>query len=69
MQWQPIEAAPKDGSVILVNDTNGGTPWAAAKWLAGEEWSGWIYEDELLQENFPLGPAPTVWLDIPPTPQ
>lgn len=41
MNWLPISTAPKDGRIVLVNDTNdGSTPWAAAKWLEGEEWSG-----------------------------
>jgi hypothetical protein len=68
LQWQSIGTAPLDGSVILVNDTNGAAPWAAAKWLSGLEWSGWVYEDELLQDSFPLGPAPTVWIAIPAVP-
>lgn len=68
MEWLPIETAPKDGSVILVNDTTGATPWAAAKWLQGEQWSGWIYDDELALDNNPVGPLPTVWLQLPPMP-
>lgn len=64
IRWSPIETAPKDGSVILVDDNAGGSaPWAAAKWLAGEEWSGWIYEDDVMNDNQPLGPNPTRWLE------
>lgn len=64
IRWSPIETAPKDGSVILVDDNAGGSaPWAAAKFLAGEEWSGWIYEDDVMNDNQPLGPNPTRWLE------
>lgn len=70
MHWEPISSAPKDGSIILVNDTNGGSPWAAAKWLASAQWCGWVYDDEVLQDTIPLGPVPTVWLSgIPPIPE
>ncbi len=69
MHWMPIESAPKDRDVILVNDTNDdAAPWAAAKWLDGDEWSGWIYDDEILNDNLPLGPQPTHWLDVPAIP-
>lgn len=69
MNWLPISSAPKDGRIVLVNDTNdGATPWAAAKWLEGEEWSGWIYDDEILNDSRPLGPQPTHWLDVPAVP-
>lgn len=70
MEWLLIETAPKDGSVILVNDTNEDMPpWAAAKWLAGDEWSGWVYDDDLLSDNLPFGPLPTHWLIVPAVPK
>lgn len=62
LEWVAIATAPKDGSVILVDDTNGGTPWAAAKWVAGDEWSGWAYDDEIMGDTLPMGPNPTRWL-------
>lgn len=36
--------------------------------LEGEEWSGWIYDDEILNDSRPLGPQPTHWLDVPAAP-
>lgn len=73
-QWQKIDSAPKDGSVILVDDSNalqGSTaPWVAAKWFANEVWSGWIYDDDLLNDSCPLGPEPKYWLaNMPPLPK
>lgn len=59
----PISTAPRDGSVVLVNDTNGNAPWAAAKWVSSPEWSGWVYDDELLNDANPLGPQPTIWYE------
>jgi len=60
--WLPIGTAAKDGTVCLVNDTTGTTRWCAAKWLDDEQWQGWIYDDELLNDSNPVGPQPTVWL-------
>jgi len=69
MGWQPIETAPKDGSVLLVNDTtDGGDLWVAAKWLSAEDWSGWIYDNELVLDSNPKGPEPTHWFPLPPLP-
>lgn len=72
--WQPIETAPKD-RVILVNDTTGAAPWAAARWCSFESysahvdaWEGWVYDDELLADSNSDGPCPTHWLDIPTPP-
>lgn len=59
----PIATAPQDGRVILVNDTTGSTAWAAAKWISSPEWSGWVYDDELLNDANPLGPQPTFWYE------
>lgn len=64
MRWSPIDTAPQDGRVILVDDNgDGGTPWVAAKWLPGDEWSGWIYDDDVMNDCQPLGPRPTRWLE------
>lgn len=69
--WQPIETAPKD-RVILVNDTSyvgSSSPWVTARWVSDPEWSGWAYEEEMLQDACPLGPCPTHWFDVPPVPR
>lgn len=64
-EWQPIETAPRDGTLILVNDTTpGGTPWVAAVWLDAGEWRGWSYDSELDRDANPLGPRPTHWMPI-----
>lgn len=68
--WLPIATAPKNGDMVLVNDTTPGfTPWVAASWHDGDEWSGWVYDDGDTADNNPLGPNPTHWLPIPPLPE
>lgn len=67
--WLPIATAPKDGTIVLVNDTTEGLcPFVAARYLDSPEWSGWIYDEEVLTDNNALGPNPTHWLPIPPVP-
>ena len=66
--WQPIETAPKDGKEIWANDTSGLTSFCVAYWLSGNEWSGWVYEDDLFLDNNPLGPNPTHWRPLPAPP-
>lgn len=66
MKWQPIETAPRDGTVVLVNDTTPGfTPWVAARYFSCAEWLGWVYDDETLTDSNPIGPNPTHWLPVP----
>ena len=65
--WLPIAEAPKD-TVVLVNDTTGTAPWAAARWCETEEWNGWVYDDEAVADAMPLGPCPTHYLIPPPVP-
>ncbi len=65
--WLPIAGAPKD-QVVLVNDTTGQSPWAAARWVESPEWSGWIYDDDAAADCNPTGPEPTHWLDVPSLP-
>lgn len=67
--WRPIETAPRD-RVVLVNDTTAvsAAPWAAAKWLDCDDWEGWVYDDDILQDNAPCGPQPTHWYDLPSPP-
>jgi hypothetical protein len=64
VMWRTIESAPRDGEIILVNDTTGLTRWCAAKWLDGEEWQGWMYDDEISNDSNPCGPQPTHWIRI-----
>jgi hypothetical protein len=70
MEWQPIESAPKDGSVILA--------WRfypiAIRWAEGDLW-GWQAMPlgamfEPFEENGYLSgdPALTHWMPLPPPP-
>ena len=68
-QWLPIETAPRDGRVILVNEMYAGTSFIAAKWLSSPEYSGWCYDDAMIADELPLGPNPTHWFDVPPLPE
>lgn len=69
--WAPIKEAPHDGASVLVNDTrdeSGSSSIVEASYLAGDEWSGWVYTDELLLDANPMGPEPTHFLRAPPAP-
>jgi hypothetical protein len=68
-KWLPIETAPKDGTMVLVNDTTPWwTPWVAASYTEGDEWSGWVYDDATMRASNPLGPNPTHWMPLPAAP-
>ena len=65
MEWQPIETAPKDGTVVLLAGCR--KPVAAA-WLEDE--IDWWHVDDNKRGPFALrGPGPTHWMPMPPPPQ
>jgi hypothetical protein len=66
-EWRAIETAPLDGTRVLVNDTTSDDGvYVMAYWLSGFDWSGWAYDDELLNDTNPTGPKPTHWFPVPP---
>jgi hypothetical protein len=72
MTWQPIETAPKDGTVIILWR---GNPWnevAMARWF--EPWATWLRADDPdpiceTDEMYGMGSAiPTHWQPLPEPP-
>ena len=64
MDWQPIETAPKDGTVVLLAGCR--KPVAAA-WLE-DEIDYWHVDDNKRGPFALRGPAPTHWMPIPAAP-
>ena len=64
-EWQPIETAPRDGTVIWCYEKYGlGWPHAI-KFASYDEWQGWIYADEMMCDYVP---EPTHWMPLPAPP-
>ena len=68
--WQPIETAPKDGSLFMVHN---GKDYGVCRWLV-EDWvpDGFFYHewasDDLGYDQEYLGPDATHWMPLPPPP-
>ena len=77
MEWQPIETAPKDGSVVLTFSMDAHleptvsqlglhwTPVMAMAWLMEE----FLPVDEFGDFHFTNGYAPTHWMPLPAPPK
>lgn len=68
IEWLPIETAPKDGAIYIVNDLGPDHAWGTANWVRDTvrdrgELVGW-WDNGLWLE-----PQPTHWLPIPPPPR
>jgi hypothetical protein len=73
MNWQPIETAPKDGSIILAWCSDAGWPEAVKWWFYhpehGEELveGYWGYAEEILND-VTGGADPGFWMPLPEPP-
>lgn len=80
MTWQPMETAPKDGSVILVTD---GENYGLARWVESS-YESWIFIDDDTQKREPVDSSefiysnfdeggylygPTHWMPLPELPK
>jgi hypothetical protein len=62
MGWQPIETAPKDGTIILaVKAGKGHGGYTIIFWDDDFEWSGYTAEEEKRLVKF----QPTHWMPLP----
>lgn len=57
-QWQPIETAPKDGTMVLIAWAGGGYP-RTSRWLHNSQ--GWAVATTQTLD-------PTHWMPLPPSP-
>lgn len=60
-EWRPIEAAPKDGTEILLGE---GMSVEKGSWTEQDDGTGDWSDGECL----PLRPTPTHWMPLPPPP-
>lgn len=67
MSWQPIETAPKDGTVVLIHDPDD-APYTGIVTIGlfdGEKWNGC---DHGYHMNAGIIVAPTHWMPLPSPP-
>jgi hypothetical protein len=74
MQWQPIETAPRDGTLIEVHDPDvGGAPmrWNPEGFnpLVSKKPGIWETSDKSLTWCEDDGYGPTMWRPLPPPPE
>ncbi|HEU0196171.1 MAG TPA: hypothetical protein VFQ88_03015 [Nevskiaceae bacterium] len=62
--WRDIATAPKDGTAIWA--FNG--EQARMRWIAGDGYALWIYDDALLGDACPDPDQPTHWMPLPSEP-
>lgn len=63
-EWQDIGTAPKDGTEVWA--FNG--EQARMKWIEGDGYALWIYDDEVIADVDPNPEQPTHWMPLPPPP-
>jgi len=73
MEWQPIETAPKDGSVVLLYR---GLNVVAGWFVRGADYEWYFVDDTRLDEHENIDPnayvrdfPPTHWMPLPPPPE
>ena len=62
-EWKPIELAPKDAVIWAFNGEQ-----VRMKWILGEGYSLWVYDDAYLRDVDPDPVQPTHWQPLPPPP-
>lgn len=68
-RWRPISQARRDAETLITDDNaDDGADFAVCRWHENEYWKGWVYDDDLMNDARPEGPAPSLFLDIPPLP-
>jgi Lar family restriction alleviation protein len=67
MVWQPIETAPKDGTVVLAVTVEAQNPKARLAWFEGEGWVR-IWKSEDFVVDGPRRWWPTHWMPLPAPP-
>lgn len=64
MEWQPIETAPKDGTPIWAYNGE----QVRMRWIHGDDYALWVYDDDLLSDVCPDPEQPTHWMSLPAPP-
>jgi hypothetical protein len=62
--WQPIETAPKDGTLVLVYVAGSQNPYAFGQW--DTEYRLWRQVEHA--RDFIIDAEPTLWMPIPEPP-
>ena len=61
--WQPIETAPKDGTLVLLYGNGARVQWQVSEWYIEDEFAGWH------PWNWPDYEKPTHWMQLPKPPK
>ena len=65
-QWQPIETAPKEGWLLVMQDSHPSRPYVA-KWATEVFWEYGQHYEKIEDEYVPVRDAisPTHWMPLP----
>lgn len=69
-EWQPIETAPRDGTIILLVD-GGNQVWGpyAGAWVGKNDHYPWVFLDPDIELNGMPPSGFTHWMPLPEPPQ